>query len=211
MRRALPSFCDHLLVGAPDLAGAVAALARQTGVRATPAGHDPDLGTHAALARLGRARFLALVAPDPACRPGAFARRLSALTHPTLCMWAAPTTDAVATAARVREEGYEVALVESNEARLDGRVVRSTRVFVSGHGAGIFVPFFVQWQDGSHPAADGASGLKLASLHAESPQPEALRAVLEALDVRLPVHPADEARLVAVLDTPRGRVTLTGP
>jgi hypothetical protein len=207
----LAASCDHLLVGAPELGPAVAALARRTGVRATPAGHDPDLGTHAALARLGRARFLAVVAPDPACRPGAFARRLSTLAHPTLCLWAVATPDADAAAARIREEGYDAAVVESAETRPDGRVVRSRRVFASGHGAGIFVPFFVQWENGAHPAGDAADGLRLASLHGESPQPEALRAVLEALDVRLPVHRADEARLVATLDTPRGRVTLTGP
>ena len=45
---------------------------------------------------------------------------------------------------------------------------------------------------------------------AETPQAEALRAVLNALDVRLSVRQAPASRLVAVLDTPRGRVELAG-
>ena len=64
---------------------------------------------------------------------------------------------------------------------------------------------------GSHPADDGPRGLRLQALRAETPQAQALRAVLKALDVRLAVRKAPTARLVAVLDTPRGRVELAGP
>jgi hypothetical protein len=210
MRRSLASVCDHLLWGAPDLDAAVAALAERTEVRATPGGRHPELGTHNAIAALGRQRFLELIAPDPTLRAGALARQLTGLKAPALIMWAARTQNAAETAARAESEGYQAAVVEGHRQRPDGRVVRWTNVFVSGHGGGTLVPFFIEWHDGPHPARDAPTGLRLQALRAETPQAESLRAVLNALDVRLAVTRAPTARLVAVLDTPRGRVELTG-
>jgi hypothetical protein len=200
--------CDHLVWGGPDLESAVAALAERTGVRAAPGGQHPELGTHNAIARLGRKRYLEVIAPDPELRQGALARQLVALESPTLLMWAARTADAKATAARAEAEGFRVVLFEGRRTRADGRLVRWTNVFVEGHGAGALVPFFIEWHDGAHPSDEAPDGLHLHGLHAETPEAATLRAVLEALDVRLPVRKASHARLVAVLDTPRGRVEL---
>src|SRR5439155_23799877 len=61
--RALAATCDHLLWGAADLEVAIAALAERTEVRATAGGQHPDLGTHNALAALGRGPFLEVIAP----------------------------------------------------------------------------------------------------------------------------------------------------
>jgi Glyoxalase-like domain len=203
--------CDHLLWGAADLDTAVAALVERTAVHAVAGGQHPDLGTHNAIATLGRKRFLEVIAPDPTLQPGALARRLAGLTTPRLIMWAARTPSAAETAARATAEGYQTAVVEGHRARPDGTVVRWTNVFVSDHGAGALVPFFIEWHGDSHPADDGPRGLRLRELRGEAPEAEAVRAVLEALDVRLPVRKAPAARLVAVLDTPRGRVELSGP
>src|SRR5207245_2152077 len=82
------------------------------------------------------------------------------------------------------------AVVEGHRARPDGKLVHWTNVFVSGHGGGTLVPFFVEWHGGSHPADDGPGGLRLQALRAETPQAQALRAVLKALDVRLAVRRA---------------------
>ena len=130
---------------------------------------------------------------------------------PALIMWAARTPSVADTAARAEAEGYQVAVVEGHRSRPDGKLVRWTNVFVTGHGGGTLVPFFVEWHDASHPADDGPRGLRLQRLRAETPEAEGLRAVLKALDVRRAVFRAPTARLVAVLDTPRGRVELAGP
>jgi Glyoxalase-like domain len=203
--------CDHLLWGAADLDAAVAALAERTAVRALPGGRHPDLGTHNALAALGRKRFLEVIAPDPTLPPGALARQLAGMKTPTLIMWAARTASAAETAARAESAGYQAAVIEGQRERPDGTIVRWTNVFVSGHGAGTLIPFFIEWHDGAHPADDSPQGLRLQAFHAETPQAEPLRAVLTALDVRLPVRRARTTRLVAVLDTPRGRLELAGP
>ena len=203
--------CDHLLWGAANLEIAIATLAERTAVHAIAGGQHPDLGTHNAIATLGRKRFLELIAPDPTLPAGALARQLTVLRTPSLIMWAARTPSAAATVTRAEAEGYQAAVVEGHRARPDGTLVRWTNVFVSGHGAGTLVPFFIEWHSGAHPADDGARGLRLQALRAETPQPAALRAVLRALDVRLAVQKAPRARLVAVLDTPRGRIELVGP
>jgi hypothetical protein len=207
----VPATCDHLLWGAADLAAGIADLFERTGVRATPGGQHPDLGTHNAIASLGGKRFLEVIAPDPRLKPGAVARQLAGVAAPTLIMWAARTSSAAETAARAHSEGYQTAVVEGRRERPDGAVVRWTNVFISGHGGGTLVPLFIEWHGDAHPSEDGAPGLRLHALRAETPEVEGLRAVLEALDVRLPVHKGPTARLVAVLDTPRGRVELTGP
>lgn len=210
MERALPATCDHLLWGAPDLDAAVTTLAERTNVRATPGGQHPDLGTHNAIAALGRKRFLEVIAPDRTLKSGALARQLADLKRPTLIMWAARTASAADAAARAEAEGYQAAVVEGHRQRPDGTTVRWTNVFVAGHGAGTLVPFFIEWHDSSHPADGAPTGLRLQALRAETPHAEALRSVLKALDVRLAVSKGPAARLVAVLDTPRGRVELAG-
>ncbi len=207
----VPATCDHVLWGASTLDAALEELAARTGVRAVPAGRHPELGTHNAIVPLGRKRFLEVLAPDPTLPAGALARRLASLPSPALIMWAARTPSAGDVAARAQAEGYSAAVIEGHRERPDGHVVRWTNVFVSGHGAGALVPFFIEWHGRDHPADDGPDGLRLHALRAESPQAESLRAVLAALDVRLPVREAPVARLVAVLDTPRGRVELAGP
>jgi hypothetical protein len=209
--RALAATCDHLLWGVADLGAGIAALAALTDVSAMPGGRHPDLGTHNALAAVGRRRFLEVIAPDPTLRAGALAGRLAGLKAPKLIMWAARTASAADSAARAEAAGYQTAVVNGHRQRPDGTTVRWTNVFVTGHGGGTLVPFFIEWQDGRHPADDAPKGLRLRALRAECPEAEGLRAVLDALDVRLEVRKGPAARLIAVLDTPRGRVELTGP
>ena len=206
----MPATIDHLLWGAPDLAAAVADLERRTGVLAAPGGRHPDLGTHNALARLGRHMFLEVLAPDPGLKAGGLATHLASLPGPRLVMWAvaAPTADVTSRAAAAE---FQAAVVPGHRRRPDGTFARWTNVFVSGHGAGTMVPFFIEWHDAPHPADDAPAGLRLASFALETPRPAPLRAVLRALDVKATVRRAEAERLVAVVDSPRGRVELVGP
>jgi hypothetical protein len=200
-----------MLWASADLDAAVGALETCTGVRAAYAGSHPELGTHNALATLGPRMFLELLAPDPLLKPGPLARQLSELRAPVLLMWAARVESAAETAARAEKAGFRAMIVPGHRPRPDGTVVRWTNVFVSGHGAGTLVPFFIEWHDGGHPADDAPSGLVLASFTIETPQPESLSIVLATLDVDVPVNEGDTDRLVAAIDSPRGRLELVGP
>lgn len=207
----MPAVLDHLLWASADLDAAVRALEETTGVRAANGGPHPDLGTHNAVARLAPAQFLEVLAPDPSLKAGPLARQLAALPAPVLLMWAAGGVPAAESASRAEDAGYRATVVPGERVRPDGRRVRWTNVFVSGHGAGTLVPFFVEWHDGDHPARDAPTGLSLLSFAIETPRPESLRIVLDALDVRVDIREGDRDRLVAVLDSPRGAIELAGP
>ena len=200
-----------MLWASADLDAAVGALETCTGVRAAYGGSHPELGTHNALATLGPRMFLELLAPDPLLKPGPLARQLSELRAPVLLMWAARVESAADTAARAEAAGFRAMSVPGRRPRPDGTVVHWTNVFVSGHGAGTLVPFFIEWHDGGHPADDAPSGLVLASFTIETPRPESLSIVLATLDVDVPVRGGDTDRLVAAIDSPRGRLELVGP
>ena len=202
---------DHLLWASRDLDAAVEALHARSGVRAAPGGRHPELGTWNALARLGDRIFLELVAPDPTLERGSFARWLGALPEPALVMWAARTSNAKATADLAREAGYAVEVLDGRRERPDGRVLTWTNVFVTGHGAGTLVPFFIEWGDTEHPAASAPAGLTLDSFTIETPQPASLRAVLDALAVKVAVRKGARDRLCATIMGPRGEFVLTGP
>jgi hypothetical protein len=199
---------DHLLLAGPDLDAATAALEARTGVRAVPAGSHDELGACSAIARLGDHTFLEVVGPDPAHAHGVFAKRLEHLEGPQLLMWAAHTENADGIVARATEAGYHAVLTESRRTRPDGGVVSWRSVFVNGHGAGALVPFFVEWRPGEHPSREAPAGLSLVSFRIEGPQAEALKVVLDALDVSVTVRHGSEERLVAELATPKGPLTL---
>jgi glyoxalase-like protein len=207
----VPAVVDHLLWASADLATAVRALEARTGVRAADGGAHPELGTHNALARLAERQFLEVLAPDPELRAGPLAHQLAALRTPVLLMWAAGGVGAAVTAARAEAAGYRATVVPGERLRPDGRRVRWTNVFVSGHGAGTLVPFFIEWHEGGHPADDAPRGLTLASFVIETPRPESLGVVLAALDVEVTIREAERDRLVATVDSPHGRLELTGP
>jgi len=171
-RSVLPATLDHLLWASRDLDAAVSTLLEQTGVRAAAGGQDADLGTHNALARLGRRVFLEVIAPDPTLQSGTLARRLETLAEPVLVMWAARMKDAAATAARAEAAGYRATVLDGHRARPDGEIIRWTNVFLTGHAAGTMVPFFIEWHGGAHPADDAPAGLELASFTIETSRPE---------------------------------------
>src|SRR3989475_9974080 len=98
---------------------------------------------------------------------------------PTLIMWAARTPSAADTAARAEAEGYQAAVGEGHRSRPDGKLVRWTNVFVSGHGGGTLGPFFVEWHGGSEPADDGPRGLPVQGRRAELAHSPRLVAVLK--------------------------------
>jgi hypothetical protein len=202
---------DHLVWAARDLEEAVQQLYERSGVRAQPGGQHPELGTHNALARIGTRTYLEVLAPDPRLPAGTLARQLAALPSPALLMWAARTRDAAATAASAQSEGYGAAVIPGRRTGVDGEELRWTNVFVSRHGAGTLVPFFIQWHGARHPALHAPDGMRLTSFSIETSHPESLRLVLEALDVKVTVRKGPRDRLIARMATPRGLLDLTGP
>ena len=86
---------DHLVYATPDLTLGIDTLERLLGVRATPGGQHPGLGTRNALIALGPSTYLEIIGPDPDQPKPATPRRfgIDELTAPRLTTWVAKGKD----------------------------------------------------------------------------------------------------------------------
>lgn len=213
-----PLAVDHLVYAVPDLDAAVATVAARLGVTPTPGGAHPGFGTRNALLALGADVYLEIIGPDPAQPDPPRGRPfgVDAARAPQLTTWAVRTPDMAATVAAARAAGYEPGTpVAMSRRRPDGGTL-AWQLAVPGdwlHGTppdgdGL-VPFVIDWLDSPHPAPSAAPGCRLVSLRAEHPQPAHVYHLLAALGADLPVRLGPLPRLVAVIETPFGRIPLT--
>jgi hypothetical protein len=173
------------------------------------------MGTHNALLRLGERVYLEIIAIDPeGAKPARrrwfdlddIALQAELSERPRLIHWVARTTDIdAASAACPWPLGPVHAL-----ARGDYR----WRITIPDDGtrpAKGVVPTLIQWDVAAHPADRlAASNVSLAGIAASHPDSERVRVALAALGLTgaIAVSYDREIRLVAMLRTPRGMVTL---
>ena len=204
---------DHLLLGVDDLDRGIAWFADLTGVTAAVGGSHPGRGTRNALAALGGRQYLEIIAPDPA-QPGDNLRmNLRSLREPRLITWAAATSDIDTLAKRIHEQfHFDATPQDGSRARPDGRVLKwRTLAIPSDFAESVAnpIPFFIEWGHGSvHPSLDAPIGCELTAFEFEHPNAKGLEATLAALGITGIVRQAPMSRLVATIDTPRGRIVL---
>ncbi len=206
---------DHLVLAAATLAQGIEYIADLTGVAARIGGKHVAMGTHNALVRLGERFYLEIIAIDPQgakpARPRWFDLdsgdlAVDLLERPRLIHWVARTDDIEAAVAQAKVPPGEILSFERGDYRW-----RIT-VPADGHrpGSGL-APTLIQWDVPQHPAdVLPASGLSLVQLAGSHPDPAPIRAALAALGIADAIHVTfdREARLAAMLRTPRGLVTL---
>lgn len=202
---------DHLVWGGPDLEAEIERLERWTGVRAAPGGRHPGEGTRNALLRLGADRYLELIGPDPTqptpSQPRWFG--LDAVAEPRLLAWAAKASGLDQRATAARAAGVPLGAVREGRRELSGGPALSWQLTYPDVrlGSGL-VPFLIDWGDSPHPARTAPGEIRLVDLRAEHPDPAAVLDQLRRLGLELQVATGPAAALIAVLDTPRGRVEL---
>jgi Glyoxalase-like domain len=203
---------DHLVYAAPELDEAVAELEVRLGVRPAYGGKHAGGLTHNALLSLGEDTYLEIIAAVPgAAAPGTpLAFGLHMLENARLVTWSMKAPDIDRRIEEARAHGYDPgdAVDGGRElpdgSRLSWRV--SLRPQLAGDG---IIPFLTQWRSEPHPATTAPKGCRFVSLRAEHPEPEGVLAMLQALAVEMDVSRGDKARLIAILDTPKGRVELS--
>jgi glyoxalase-like protein len=205
---------DHLLLGVDDLDRGIAWFAELTGVTAGVGGSHPGRGTRNALAALGGQRYLEIIAPDPAQPADNLRLNLRSLREPRPITWAAATSDIDTLAKRIHEQFHLDAIPQDgSRARPDGRVLKWRTLAIQSDFAESVVnpiPFFIEWGQGSvHPSHDAPIGCDLTAFEFEHPNAKRLEATLAALGITGIVRPAPMVRLVATIDTPKGRIVLT--
>jgi hypothetical protein len=202
---------DHLVYATPDLEGTVGALEQLLGVRASEGGRHPGRGTRNALMTIGPHSYLEIVGPDPEQHLPAHSTwfGIDDLQGPKLVTWAAKSSDLGRLVLAARRGGVKLGMITSgSRQRSDGITLtwQFTEPTVMQEDG--ILPFFIDWQSSSHPAANAAGGAELISFLAEHPEPERVRRSLAALGLDLEIRRAPAPALVAALRTAQGEFQL---
>ena len=206
---------DHLVVAAASLADGIEYIAELTGAAAQPGGKHVAMGTHNALLRLSERTFLEILAIDPEgtkpSRPRWFGLDNIALQselteRPRLIHGVARTEGIEGVAAScpiplgtvhpMSRGNYRWRITIPDDGSLPARGI---------------VPTLIEWDVPQHPAESlPQSKVSLVSVGATHPEPAPIRAALALLGVSdvVQVTYDRDTRLAAMLQTPRGTVTL---
>lgn len=225
----MPAQIDHLVIAARTLDEGVAWCEATLGVTPGPGGAHPLMGTHNRLISVATDAFpqvyLEVLAIDPAKQPtraaglhrwfdldDATLQADLAQHGPRLIHFVARVPDAAAALHALAAGPTPIdrgPLVEASRDTAAGRL--DWKISVRDDGQRLFygaLPTVIEWGP-VHPADTmPPSGVTLTGLHATHPRPEMLQAAHAALGLaQVPVQPGPP-NLVAVLQTPRGTVTL---
>ena len=211
MLPSLLSKIDHLVYAVPDFEAGLDFVENLLGIRPGMGGQHPAFGTQNALLSLGEACYLEIIGPDPSlgtpARPRPFG--IDRLTAPKLVTWAAKASGLEAWVKKARENGLPVGNIATGQRlRPDGTLLawQLTDLYVLIEGG--IIPFLIDWGDSQHPAKAATPGIRLLDLRAEHPQPEAVKNMLQLLDIEMQVDAGEGPSLVATLETPKGLVVL---
>jgi hypothetical protein len=207
----LLTLVDHLVYATPDLQLGVARIEALLGVRAAPGGQHPGRGTRNALLSLGPTAYLEIIGPDPEQPAPTLPRPfgIDDLREPGLVAWAAKSPALEALARDAARGGVTLGeIIAGSRRRTDGvmlswRYTDPRTVVADG-----IVPFFIDWGSTPHPAASAAAGASLVAFRAEHPDAERVQGALRRVKIDLSVRPGPRAALIAVVNSPRGRVEL---
>ena len=206
---------DHLIVAAATLEQGEDHLERLLGVRPQRGGKHVAMGTHNSLLRLDKKVYLEVIAIDPEAspptRPRWFALESAAMRGaladaPRLIHWVARIDDI--------NLARRACAIDPGPAHSMERGAFRWRITVpdDGHlpGDGV-LPTLIQWSDALHPTETMLeSRVRLVALSVAHPEPARIRSALDrlALGETLKVTFGTPPRLGAMLQTPRGAVTL---
>ena len=215
---------DHLVVGAASLDEGVAWCEATLGVAPGPGGEHPLMGTHNRLLRIATVDFPRAYFEIIAVQPGRAAQRARRWFDlddeglrdrlrrdgPRLLHYVASVPDVESALRSLQPFGIDRGEVVA-ASRMTPRGLLQWRITVRPDGQRLFdgvLPTLIEWGE-THPAAAmPESGVTLRALGASHPEAARLRAAAAAIGLDAVGLTQGEPRLRAVLDTPRGRVTL---
>lgn len=218
---------DHLFFACSDLHHACAWFEKTTGVAPAMGGRHVGRGTWNALVALGGDIYLELIAPDPTQKDVPASQSIAAkMNEPgRLLHWAAETKElAKHQKIATQQQHLPWALkppVPYSRKTTDGKLLEWELAFPASDlelpGGGT-LPFLIDWlevlRNGLHPSKTSPKGCTLLTLRLSHPEHLQLRAALATLgfDLQnnlLEIVSGNKPSLAMVLDTPKGRMTLT--
>jgi hypothetical protein len=204
---------DHLVYATPDLDLGVKTIEGLLGVRATAGGQHPGLGTRNALIALGPSTYLEIIGPDPNQPRPATARRfgIDDLKAPQIVGWVAKGTELEQVVSSARKAGVGLGgVIAGSRKRPDGTVLSwryTDPAVVLEHR---LIPYFIDWGSSPHPASTAPRGAMLVAFRAEHPDAGRVQGMLRQLGLNLMVQKGARPALIAIIDSPKGRVELRG-
>ena len=227
---------DHLVVMAASLDEGVAWCERVLGNTPGPGGEHPLMGTHNRLFNIASPAFprayFEIIAIQPGVKPtrepgkhrwfdmdDPLLQSRVASDGPQLIHFVVSVPGAVSAVKALAAQGLDRgAVVQASRQTANGLL--SWRITVRDDGQRLFygtLPTLIQWGEAgedplraAHPLdAMQASGVTLEALQASHPRPEKLQAAYAAIGLASVQVTQGMPTLVATLQTPRGRVTLT--
>jgi hypothetical protein len=203
---------DHVLIAVPDLTAATQELEARYGLASVEGGRHPGWGTANRIVPLGQS-YLELIAVVDEVEAAA-SRFGSWLVHASSTFarplgWAVRTSGLDEVATRL---GLDV--VAGSRVTREGRVLRWRSAGIEQAAAEPFLPFFIQWDDGTPlpgqtPAAHRATGVHVANLHLGG-DPERLAAWLGPHDLPITIRPGTPGLTRIVLAGSGGEIVLDG-
>lgn len=218
---------DHLVIAARNLSEGVAWCEATLGITPGPGGEHPLMGTHNRLFSIASPTFdhayLEIIAinSEAAHARGMGARRWFDLenaslqaqlekTGPRLIHFVARTAQITTDVAALAQLGLDRGpLLEAS--RMTPQGMLRWKITVRSDGQRLLdgtLPTLIEWGD-VHPSASlPESGVRLVSLAASQPDAPALRAAYDAIGLKSVRVDQGMPNLVAILQTPRGVVSL---
>ena len=212
---------DHVVYATPNLQLGIETAEKLFGVKATPGGQHPGLGTRNALIALGPASYLEIIGPDPDQPKPSGPRRfgIDELKAPKLFTWVAKGKSLETLAADAKAHGVDLgAVIPGSRKRPDGVVLKWSYTDPQTVLADRLIPYLIDWgpstrsarsgQVSTHPSATAAKGVTLVGLRAEHPDAARVQKMLQQLGLDLVVTRGPKPTLIATFDSPKGKVEL---
>ena len=205
---------DHIVLATQDVQASVDEIEAATGVRAELGGRFEGRGVYNHLLALQDGAYLEIIGPDPrqAGHEGPLPFGMHLTDQSRVPHWCAKAgAEIEQRVADARAAGYDLGAVQplgrvlADGTRLDWRLsVGGWPPLMDG-----LVPFLIDWGEALHPSETAVKGCRLVDFRGQHPDPAAVQAALAAVGVELEVDQASRPALVAVLEGPGGRITLT--
>ena len=207
---------DHLVVAADSLDQGAAYIADLLGAEPAGGGKHDILGTHNRVLKLGRGRYLEVIAIDPDGRRPDFPRwfglddpalQAQLKIRPRLVAWVARCEAVDSLAADIFKARTRVRAMQRGA--LTWRFAGTDDGSLPGGG---LIPHLIQWEVAEHPAdMMPDTGCRLIALEGAHPDPAAVQAVISRLGLEntLSVHAISTGRpqgLRARIETPGGKI-----
>lgn len=200
---------DHLMWEELTLEAGETRFAEVTGIKPTFGGKHPHAGTHNSLLSLGYEVYLEIISLDPEHpRTAETLRSAPPDFAPKLIAFGVKATDLDRVERLVAESGLEVARRHNVSRQSLGETWTWKTLVVGGHTFGNCLPFFTQSNNALHTSETSPKGCELLEFSVGHPEQQTLAALYQMLEIDVPVVQSEKPLLRAVLQTPKGLVTL---